>query len=169
MLRGKARQRSACGDAPSDAFLARAIQRAARSGHFSVEAGTRAAAPFPAPLFSASGALPPLGSGQVSLDEAEHFRSTIEKLASIRSDGVLDHPGMPFGFPPERAFSFTGIPKVQQLLISGSVLSCGRARLRPFHVSPDNPQVLTKPVTSRFCRRYGSNPAAQAHVASTSG
>ena len=75
-------------------------------------------APFPAPLFSASGALPPLGSGQVSLDEAEHFRSTIEKPASIRSDGVLDHPGMPFGFPPERAFSFTGIPKVQQLLIS---------------------------------------------------
>lgn len=41
---------SACGDAPSDAFLAGAIQNAARSGRFSVEAGTRAAAPFPAPL-----------------------------------------------------------------------------------------------------------------------
>jgi len=47
-----ARQRfqSASGDAPSDAFLAGAIQSAARSGRFSVEAGTRAAAPFPAPL-----------------------------------------------------------------------------------------------------------------------
>src|ERR1051325_5619241 len=30
--------------------------------------------------------------------------------ASLRSDGVRDHPGMPFVFPPERAFSFTGIP-----------------------------------------------------------
>src|SRR2546428_12760105 len=44
------RFQSACGDAPSDAFLAGAIQSAARSGRFSVEAGTRAAAPFPAPL-----------------------------------------------------------------------------------------------------------------------
>src|SRR5947208_2656947 len=44
------RFQSACGDAPSDAFLAGAIQSAARSGRFGVEAGTRAAAPFPAPL-----------------------------------------------------------------------------------------------------------------------
>src|SRR5258708_2854463 len=44
------RFQSGCGDAPSDAFLAGAIQRAARSGRFSVEAGTRTAAPFPAPL-----------------------------------------------------------------------------------------------------------------------
>src|SRR5712664_711110 len=44
------RFQSACGDAPSDAFLAGAIQSAARSGRFSIEAGTRVAAPFPAPL-----------------------------------------------------------------------------------------------------------------------
>jgi hypothetical protein len=44
------RLQSACGDAPSDAFFAGAIQSAARSGRFSVEAGTRPAAPFPAPL-----------------------------------------------------------------------------------------------------------------------
>ena len=44
------RFQSACGDAPSDGFLAGAIQSIARSGRFSVEAGTRAAAPFPAPL-----------------------------------------------------------------------------------------------------------------------
>jgi O-methyltransferase domain len=50
-LAGGSRQRlqSACGDAPSDAFLAGAIQSAARSGRFSVEAETRAAS-FPAPL-----------------------------------------------------------------------------------------------------------------------
>jgi Helix-turn-helix len=30
--------------------------------------------------------------------------------ASLRSDGVRVHPGMPFGFPPEYAFSFAGIP-----------------------------------------------------------
>jgi len=48
--RMRRRFQSACGDAPSDAFLAGAIQSAARSGRFSVEAGTRAAAPFPAPL-----------------------------------------------------------------------------------------------------------------------
>jgi len=30
--------------------------------------------------------------------------------ASLRSDGVRDHPGMPFGFLPEKAFSFAGIP-----------------------------------------------------------
>jgi hypothetical protein len=42
-----------------------------------------------------------LCAGQVSLDEAEHFP------ASLRSDSVRDYSGMPF--PPERAFSFTGI------------------------------------------------------------
>src|SRR5258706_11687579 len=70
------------------------------------EAGTRAAAPFLAPLFSASGILPSLRSGQDSLDEAD----TIKMPASLRSDGVLVHPGMPFRFLPEYAFSFTGIP-----------------------------------------------------------
>src|SRR3989454_11650170 len=41
------RFQSACGDAASDAFLAGAIQSAARSGRFSVEAGAKGAAPFP--------------------------------------------------------------------------------------------------------------------------
>jgi hypothetical protein len=36
---------------PSDAFLAGAIQSAARSGRFRVGAGTRAAATFPHPFF----------------------------------------------------------------------------------------------------------------------
>ena len=69
--------------------------------------------PFPRTPFSACGNLPPLRSRQVSLDEAEHFTAyrTIELPASLRFDGVRDHPGMPFGFPRERAFIFVGIPK----------------------------------------------------------
>ncbi|MBZ5634873.1 MAG: hypothetical protein LAO55_17260, partial [Acidobacteriia bacterium] len=35
---------------------------------------------------------------------------TIEVPASLRSDGVRDHPGMPFGFIPDSAFGFAGIP-----------------------------------------------------------
>jgi len=54
--------------------------------------------PLPRTPFSASGILPPLRSGQVSLDEAEHFPAPIEKPGSLRSDGVRDHPGMPFTF-----------------------------------------------------------------------
>jgi hypothetical protein len=34
--------------------------------------------------------------------------------ASLRSDGVRDHPGMPFGFPSETAFAFAGIPKTDK-------------------------------------------------------
>jgi hypothetical protein len=34
---------------------------------------------------------------------------TIEMPASLRSEGVRVHPGMPFGFPSETAFGFAGI------------------------------------------------------------
>jgi hypothetical protein len=37
---------------------------------------------------------------------------TIEMPASLRSDGVWVHPGMPFGFLSELAFRFTGIPNL---------------------------------------------------------
>ena len=40
--------------------------------------------------------------------DAEHS-STIEWPASLRSEGVRVHPGMPFGFPSETAFGFAGI------------------------------------------------------------
>jgi hypothetical protein len=38
--------------------------------------------------------------------------ATLEMFAVgvLRSDDIRDHPGIPFGFPPERAFSFAGIP-----------------------------------------------------------
>ena len=35
--------------------------------------------------------------------------SKIEWPASLRSEGVRVHPGMPFGFPSETAFGFAGI------------------------------------------------------------
>ena len=35
--------------------------------------------------------------------------------ASLRSDGVRVHPGMPFGFPPEYAFGFAGIPTSNEM------------------------------------------------------
>jgi hypothetical protein len=34
--------------------------------------------------------------------------------ASLRSDGVRDHPETPFGFRPEFAFAFAGIPKLMK-------------------------------------------------------
>jgi hypothetical protein len=61
---------------------------------------------FPRTAFSASGVLSSLRFGQVSLDEAEHFLHN----PSLRSDGLRDHPGMPFGFIPDLAFGYAGIP-----------------------------------------------------------
>src|SRR5581483_395434 len=59
----------------------------------SAEAGKRAAAPFPAPLSPLAGSIPPLRSGQVLLDEAEHFRHNRNaSVATLRK---------PFAFGPE--------------------------------------------------------------------
>jgi prepilin signal peptidase PulO-like enzyme (type II secretory pathway) len=63
---------------------------------------------FPHAPFLACGALPPLRFGQFFLDEAEHFLK-IESPASLRSEGVRVHPGMPFGFSLETAFGCAGI------------------------------------------------------------
>jgi hypothetical protein len=41
--------------------------------------------------------------------------------ASLRSDGVRVRPGMPFGFPPEYAFSFAGIPIYPKLIVGGAI------------------------------------------------
>jgi hypothetical protein len=69
---------------------------------------------FPRTPFLACGILPPLRSGQLSLDEAEHFLQNRIAIVATLSDGVRDHPGMPFGFPSEAAFSFAGIPTLAQ-------------------------------------------------------
>jgi hypothetical protein len=57
--------------------------------------------------FSASSILPSLRFGQVLLTKP-NTSCTIEMPASLRSDGVQDHPGMPF--IPDSAFGFAGIP-----------------------------------------------------------
>src|SRR5581483_6996797 len=92
---------SSCHPVPS-------AERCSRSGLLCAEAGQGLPLLSRAP-FSASRIRPSLRFGQVFLDEA-NTSCTIEMPASLRSDGVRDHPGMPFGFLPEYAFSFVGIP-----------------------------------------------------------
>jgi len=76
-------------DAPSDAFLAGAIRSAARSGRFSVEAGTRAA-PFPEPRSPLAALYLRCAPGQVSLDEAEQSpgRRSITRTAPSRRESA---------------------------------------------------------------------------------
>jgi hypothetical protein len=57
---------------------------------------------------------------------------TIEKPASLRSDGVRDHPGMPFGFLPEQAFSFAGIPNNPSSDRELLMFECYASRTQPF-------------------------------------
>jgi hypothetical protein len=72
------------------------------------EAGTRAAAPFPAPLSPLAAQFLRSASDSFSLTKP-NTSCKIKVPASLRSDGVRVHPGMPFGFPPETAFGFAGI------------------------------------------------------------
>ena len=65
--------------------------------------------PFPRTPFSVRAALfLRCAPDRFSLTKAN--TSCIELPASLRSDGVRDHPGMPFGIPSEGLFSFAGIP-----------------------------------------------------------
>ena len=65
--------------------------------------------------------------------------------ASLSSDGVRNHPGMPFGFPPERAFSFAGIPtepeETDHLYLDGplgSLTAEYHVGVRAFEISPSS-------------------------------
>jgi len=91
-----------------------ALKRA--PGFFSAEAGTRAAAPFPAPLSPLATLFLRFAPDRFLLTKPSTSYA-IELPASLRSDGVRDHPGMPFGFPSEQAFSFTGIPRSHRLTV----------------------------------------------------
>ena len=74
--------------------------------------GDKGCRPFPRTPFSAGGILPPLCSGQVSLDEAEHFLHNRDaSVATLRC--VRVHPGLAFGITLDLAFGFAGIPTVQ--------------------------------------------------------
>ena len=59
-----------------------------------------AAAPFPAPLSLLALSLLRCASDRFLLTKA-NTSCTIEMPASLRSDGVRIHPGMPFGFLSE--------------------------------------------------------------------
>jgi len=77
---------------------------------FYVLGGDKGCRPFPRTPFSATGALPPLRCGQVFLDEAEHFLHNREYQRR--------YAPMVFGFPPECAFGFAGIPNPKQYAYS---------------------------------------------------
>src|SRR5712664_1685587 len=77
----------------SDAFLAVAIQSSGRSGRFSVEAGTRAAAPFSAPLS-------PLAASFLRC-APDRFHLTKPKSFSARSKCQRRYAPMVFGIVPE--------------------------------------------------------------------
>jgi hypothetical protein len=83
-------------------------ERCSRSGLLCAEAG-QGLPPFPAPLSPLAASFPRFAPDTFLLTNL-NTSCTIELPASLRSDGVRDHPGMAFGFPPEQAFSFAGIP-----------------------------------------------------------
>ena len=82
-------------------------------GFFSAEAGTRAAAPFPAPLSPLAASFLRCASDRFLLTKP-NTSCTIEAPAPLRSDGVRDHPGVTFGIIPDSAFGFAGIPIRQE-------------------------------------------------------
>jgi hypothetical protein len=83
--------------------------RSARApGLLCAEAGTRAAAPFPAPLSPLAALFLRCAPDKFSLTKP-NTSCTIEMPAALRSEGVRVHPRMPFGFPSETAFGFAGI------------------------------------------------------------
>ena len=68
-------------------------ERLRRSGILRAEAGQRATAPFPAPLSPLAVSSPTLRSGQVSLDEGEHYPA--------QSKCQRRYAPTVFGFTPE--------------------------------------------------------------------
>ena len=63
---------------------------------------------FPTPLSSLAAVFLRCATDSFSLTKP-NTSCKIEMPASLRSDGVRVHPGMPFGFPSESAFGFAGI------------------------------------------------------------
>ncbi len=85
-------------------------ERCSRSGLLRAEAG-QGLPPFHAPLSPLEAPILRFAPDSFLLTKP-NTSCTIELPASLRSDGVRDHPGMPFGFPPEQAFSFAGMPTI---------------------------------------------------------
>jgi hypothetical protein len=82
-------------------------ERWSRSGVRCAERG-QGLPPFPARLSPLAASILRYAPDRSLLTKA-NTSCTIEMPASLRSDGVRVHSGMPFGFPPESAFGFAGI------------------------------------------------------------
>jgi hypothetical protein len=83
-------------------------ERCSRSGSLCAEAG-QGLPPFPAPLSPLVASFLRCARDRFLLTKPI-TSCTIEVPASLCSDGVRDHPGMPFGIIPDLAFGLAGIP-----------------------------------------------------------
>ncbi len=83
-------------------------ERCPRSGSLCAEAG-QGLPPFPAPLSPLAASFLRCAPDKFLLTKP-NTSCTIEVPASLRSDGVRVHPGMPFGIIADLAFGFAGIP-----------------------------------------------------------
>src|SRR5882724_8684309 len=83
-------------------------ERCPRSESLCAEAG-QGLPPFPAPLSPLAASFLRCAPDKFLLTKP-NTSSTIKVPASLRSDGVRVHPGMPFGIIADLAFGFAGIP-----------------------------------------------------------
>jgi hypothetical protein len=79
------------------------------------------------------GAYPKQIAGAFFIPAEAGNNGTIEMPASLRPDGVRDHPGMPFGFIPDSAFGYAGIPIDRQAL-PHVVIADGQAAKPPSRI-----------------------------------
>jgi len=84
------------------------LERWSRSRFLCAAAG-QGLPPFPAPLSPLAAFFLRCAPDRFLLTKP-NTSCTIKLPASLCSDGVRDHPGMPFGLLSEKAFSFAGIP-----------------------------------------------------------
>jgi hypothetical protein len=103
-------------------------ERLWRSGPLCAEAGTGRAVLSPAPLSSLAALFLRCAPDKFSLAKP-NTSCTIEMPASLCSDGVRVHPGMPFGFPPETAFGFAGI--LRSMAFEKMAVTIERYRQKP--------------------------------------
>jgi len=95
-------------------------ERCPRSESLCAEAG-QGLPPFPAPLSPLAASFLRCAPDKFLLTKP-NTSSTIKVPASLRSDGVRVHPGMPFGIIADLAFGFAGIPtmRAESVLLAGA-------------------------------------------------
>jgi hypothetical protein len=114
------------------------------------EAGTRAAAPFPAPLSPLLAASFLRCAPDRFLLTKPNTSCTMKMPASLRSDSVRVHSGMPFGIVSNLTFGFAGIPNSvrDRICFRIPTLQKSIAKMRrTFRICAD----ATKQTLSAFC------------------